>query len=275
LRAFVLALAIIDDLGSIVVVALFYSTGIEWGGVALAAVLGAATVGLRRIQVRAIAAYLLLGIGMWIALHGSGISPTLAGVALGFLTPATAFQRPKAVSQEAHRVADATVDEPEPPDADAPQWLYLAELSKEAVSPLTRLETVLHHWTSFLVLPLFALANAGVPLSASALADAASSPVAVGIVVARLVGKTAGISIATFLAVSLLKARLPANVRAHQVVGAAAAAGIPFTVSIFISELALPAGLVDVATIGVLSAAVMSGGLALAIFVGRRNGGDA
>jgi Na+:H+ antiporter, NhaA family len=274
LRAFVLALAIIDDLGSIVVVALFYSTGIEWGAVTLAAVLGAATIGLRRIQVRAIAAYLLLGVGMWIALHGSGISPTLAGVALGFLTPATAFQRPKAVSQEAHRVADATVDEPEPPDADAAQWLYLAELSKEAVSPLTRLETVLHHWTSFLVLPLFALANAGVSLSASALADAASSPVAVGIVVARLVGKTAGISIATFLAVRLLKARLPADVRAHHVAGAAAAAGIPFTVSIFISELALPAGLVDVATIGVLSAAVMSGVLALAILVGRRNGGD-
>ena len=266
LRAFVLALAIIDDLGSIVVVALFYSTGIQWGAVALAAVLGAATVGLRRIQVRAIAAYLLLGVGMWIALHGSGISPTLAGVALGFLTPATAFQRPKAVSQEAHRVADATVDEPDPPDADAAQWLYLAELSKEAVSPLTRLETVLHHWTSFLVLPLFALANAGVLLSASALADAMMSPVAVGIVVARLVGKTAGISLATFLAVRLLKARLPTNVSARHVVGAAAAAGIPFTVSIFISELALPASLLQVATIAVLIAAAASGVLALLVF---------
>ena len=265
LRAFVLALAIIDDLGSIVVVALFYSSGIEWGAVALAAVLGAATIGLRRIQVRAIAAYLLLGVGMWIALHGSGISPTLAGVALGFLTPATAFQRPKAVSHEAHRVADATVDEPEPPDADAAQWLYLAELSKEAVSPLTRLETALHHWTSFLVLPLFALANAGVLLSASALADAVRSPVAVGIVVARLVGKTAGISAGTFLAVRLLKARLPANVSARHVVGAAAAAGVPFTVSIFISELALPASLHQVATIAVLAAAAASGVLALLI----------
>jgi NhaA family Na+:H+ antiporter len=265
LRAFVLALAIIDDLGSILVVALFYSAGIDWGAVAFAAVLGAATVGLRRIQVRAITAYLLLGVGMWIALHGSGISPTLAGVALGFLTPATAFQRPKAVSQEAHRVADATVDDPEPPDADAAQWLYLAELSKEAVSPLTRLETALHHWTSFLVLPLFALANAGVLLSASALVDAARSPVAVGIVVARLVGKTVGISLASFLAVRLLNARLPANVGARHVVGAAAAAGIPFTVSIFISELALPASLVQVATMGVLAAAVLSGALALLI----------
>jgi NhaA family Na+:H+ antiporter len=170
------------------------------------------------------------------------------------------------VSQEAHRVADATVDEPEPPDADAVQWLYLAELSREAVSPLTRLETVLHHWTSFLVLPLFALANAGVLLSASALAAAVRSPVAVGIVVARLMGKTAGISLATFLAVGLFRARLPANVSAHHVVGAAAAAGIPFTVSIFISELALPASLVPVATIAVLAAAMASGALALLIF---------
>jgi NhaA family Na+:H+ antiporter len=275
LRAFVLALAIIDDLGSIVVVALFYSSGIEWGAVAVTAVLGAATVGLRRIQVRAIAAYLLLGVGMWIALHDSGISPTLAGVALGFLTPATAFQRPKAVSGEAHRVADATVDEPEPPDADAAQWLYLAELSKEAVSPLTRLETVLHHWTSFLVLPLFALANAGVALSMTALADAARSPVSVGILVSRLVGKTAGISLATFIAVRLLDARLPAHVRGRHIMGAAAAAGIPFTVSIFISELALPAGIVDVATIGVLVAAVTSGALALLVFRWPTNGGDA
>jgi Na+:H+ antiporter, NhaA family len=265
LRAFVLALAIIDDLGSIVVVALFYSTGIDWSAVGVAAVLGAATIGLRRIQVRAIPAYLFLGVGMWIALHGSGISPTLAGVALGFLTPATAFQRPRAVSQEAHRVADETVDEPEPPDADAAQWLYLAELSKEAVSPLTRLETVLHHWTSFLVLPLFALANAGVLLSASALAEAARSPVSIGILVSRVVGKTAGISLATFLAVRLLGARLPANVTGRHVVGAAAAAGIPFTVSIFISELALPGRLVDLATIGVLAAGVASGALALLI----------
>src|SRR4029453_3667517 len=127
----------------------------------------------------------LLGVGMWIALHGSGISPPLAGVALGFLPPPTTFPRPKAGSPEAHRAAAPPVDEPEPPDADAAQWLYLAELSKEAVSPLTRLETALHHWTSFLVLPLFALANAGVLLSASALADAVRSPVAVGIVVAR------------------------------------------------------------------------------------------
>jgi len=116
------------------------------------------------------------------------------------------------------------------------------------------------------VLPLFALANAGVLLSASALADAVRSPVAVGIVVARLVGKTAGISLATFLAVRLLKARLPANVRGHHVVGAAAAAGIPFTVSIFISELALPASLLQVVTIAVLVAATASGALALLTF---------
>ena len=225
---------------------------------------------LRRIHVRAAGAYLVLGLGMWIALHGSGISPTLAGVALGFLTPATAFQRPKAVSLEAHRVADQTVDEPEPPDADAAHWLHLARLSREAVSPLARMETLLHPWTSFVVLPLFALANAGVSLSVSSLSDAAGSPVAVGLVVARLLGKTIGISVATLLAVRFLNARLPAGVGTRHVIGAAAAAGIPFTVSIFIAELALPARLVEVATIGVLAAAILAGLLALLIL---RTGG--
>ena len=271
LKAFLLAVAIVDDLGSIVVVALFYSTGIDWTAIAAAAALGVAVVALRRIHVRAAGAYLVLGLGMWIALHGSGISPTLAGVALGFLTPATAFQRPKAVSLEAHRVADQTVDEPDPPDADAAHWLHLARLSREAVSPLTRMEALLHPWTSFVVLPLFALANAGVSLSVSSLSDAAGSTVAVGIVVARLLGKAAGISAAALLSVRYLNARLPAGVGTRHVIGAAAAAGIPFTVSIFIAELALPARLVEVATIGVLAAAILAGAVALLVL---RTGGS-
>ncbi len=270
LKAFLLAVAIVDDLGSIVVVALFYSTGIDWMAIAGAAVLGVAVVALRRIHVRAAGAYLVLGVGMWIALHGSGISPTLAGVALGFLTPATAFQRPKAVSREAHRVADQTVDEPEPPDADAAHWLHLARLSRETVSPLTRMETLLHPWTSFVVLPLFALANAGVSLSLSSLSDAAGSAVAVGIVVARLLGKTAGISAATLLSVRYLNARLPAGVGTRHVIGAAAAAGIPFTVSIFIAELALPPGLLDVAKVAIVVAGAIAGVLGFAILRSAR-----
>jgi NhaA family Na+:H+ antiporter len=262
LTVFLLALAIVDDLGSIVVVALFYSTGVNRASLAAAAILAVLIGLLRRVHVRAAAAYLALGAGMWLALHGSGVSPTLAGVVVGFLTPATAFQRPAAVSREAHRVADETVDEPEPPDADAAQWLYLAELSREAVSPLARLESLLHPISSFVILPLFALSSAGVVIGAGALTTPTGRSVALGIVVARLLGKTIGITGAVLLSVRLGLAKLPTGVSTRQVVGVAAAAGIPFTVSIFVAELALPSGLLEAAKIGVLAAALLAGAIA-------------
>ncbi len=271
LRAFVLALAIVDDLGSILVVAVFYSGEVEWGWLVVAAALCIPIVALQRIQVRADLVYATLALALWLAFRAAGLSPTLAGVTAGFLTPAVAFQRPKAVSQAAHRIADETVDEPFPPDADSAQWLELAWLSREAVSPLARIESVLHPWTSFLVVPLFALANAGVSLSGGALVDAATDRVALGITAARVLGKVLGISLACFVAVRIGVARLPAGVGWRHVVGIAAAAGVPFTVSIFVAELALPSGaLLDVAKVGIVAAAVVAGATGFALL--RRAG---
>ncbi len=270
LRAFLLTLAIVDDLGSIVVVAAFYSDHVSWDALAIAALLAGLMVALERIHVREGAVYVALGAAMWLALHGSGVSPTLAGVAVGFLTPAVPFQRPRAVSEEAHRVAEETVDEPFPPDADAAQWLYLAELSQEAVSPLARVEAGLHPWTSFLVVPLFALANAGVSLSAQALSEAVRSPVGAGIVAGRVAGKTLGITIACALATRFGLSRLPPGVSWRHVLGVAAAAGIPFTVSIFIAELALPPGLLDVAKVAIVVAGAIAGVLGFAILRSAR-----
>ncbi|MGZ8620789.1 MAG: Na+/H+ antiporter NhaA, partial [Actinomycetota bacterium] len=172
LKPFLLTLAIVDDIGAILVIAIFYSTGISWSALGVAGLLLVAIVALQRIHVRATPAYLLLGVGVWLAVLQSGVHPTIAGVVLGVLTPSMPFQRPRAVSEEAHRTADETVDDPEPPDADAPQWLRLAELSREAVSPLARVEAALHPWTSALVVPVFALANAGVVLSVDAVREA-------------------------------------------------------------------------------------------------------
>jgi NhaA family Na+:H+ antiporter len=265
LTVFLLTLAIADDLASIVVVALFYSKSLNWSSVAVAAALACLIVLLQRIHVRAAAAYLLLAAGMWLALHGSGLSPTLAGVALGFLTPATPFQRPGAVSKEAHRVADQTVDEPDPPDADAAQWLYLAVLSREAVSPLARLESLLHPIVSFLVLPLFALSAAGVTLSAHALSTRTGKEVVIGVLVARLLGKPIGITLAALAAIKLGIAEFPGGIRLRHVVGTGATAGIPFTVSLFIAELALPPDLLAAAKMGVLASAVMAGLLGFVI----------
>lgn len=258
MKAFLLTLAIVDDLGSIVVIAVAYTGEVDWPALGIAVLVVALIALLQRIEVRAAFAYVALGLVLWAALELSGVSPTLAGVVVGLLVPAVAPHRPRAVSAEAHRIADETTDDPNPPDADAPQWLRLAWLSREAVSPLARAERLLHPWTSAVVLPLFALANAGVALAPSAAAAALSSSIALGIVLARIVGKPAGIVIASAIAVRL-GARMPVGVRLRHVAAVGAAAGVPFAVSLYVAQLALPPVLVYRATIAVLIAALVAG----------------
>jgi Na+:H+ antiporter, NhaA family len=262
-----LGLAIVDDLGSIVVVAVTYPDSVKV--VPLVVAIGFLTLygGLWRINVRSLVVYVVLGVAAWVAVSEAGVSPTIAGVAVGLLTPAVAFQRPRAVSEEARRVADRTVDDPDPPDADAPSWLSLAGLAREAVSPLARAEAFLLPWVSFLVVPLFALAYAGIELSRGAIADAATSRLGLGILASRLVGKPLGISLAVGVALAL-GAALPAGVRRRHVVGMALAAGIPFTVSLYIARFSLPADLVETATVAILLAAAACGLLGFAVLRG-------
>jgi NhaA family Na+:H+ antiporter len=260
LKPFILTLAIVDDIGAIVVIALFYA-----GGVAIEFLLAAAAVcglmlALRRIGVRATYVFVGLGSIVWLATSASGIHPTIAGVVLGLLAPAVPYQRPHAVSEEARRTADLTVDEPDPPDADARHWLWLAWLSRESVSPLARTEHALLPWTSFAIVPIFAFANAGVRLSADRLGDAITSPVALGVLLGLVVGKILGISGAAGLALSTGIARLPAGVRFSHLTGAAGVAGIGFTVSLFIADLAFAdRSMVDEAKIGILAASILAG----------------
>ena len=266
LKPFLLALAIVDDIGAIVVIALFYSEGVAWGPLLVAAGVCGLIAAAWRSSVRSPPVHVALGALLWIAVYASGVHPTIAGVAMGFLTPAVAFERPRTVSREAHRVADETSDQPSPPDVDAPQWLELARLAREAVSPLARLEAALHPWTSFVVVPVFALANAGVRLSGDALAGALSSRVTLGVLLGLVVGKTVGISLATLGAARLRLASLPTGADRSDVVGTAAVAGIGFTVSLFITELAFTdRGLVDEAKVGILAASVVAGALGFAL----------
>ena len=279
LKAFVLSLAIVDDLLTVVVIAVFYPSDIDVRPLLVAVAIGAAFFGFERIHVRAPLVYVALGVGMWLALHEAGVPPALAGVAVGFLAPAVPFQRPSDVSEEALRVADETVDEPDPPDADAPYWLRLAWLSKEAVSPLTRVEHLLLPWTSFVVLPLFALANAGIVLSVDSLSSAFDSPVTLALSVGRVLGKVLGIGLATWLALRFGAGRLSPGVRLDHVVGVAAAAGIAFTVSLFVAQLAFSndAGLLSDAKIGILGSAIIAGPLGLYLLrrASRRDGDPA
>lgn len=266
LKPFLLTLAIVDDIGAIVVIAFFYSGGVAMGPLLAAAVLIGAIVGVQRLDVRSAVVYVALGLGVWLAFHESGVHPTIAGVILGLLTPALPFQRPRAVSAEAVRTAATTVDDPEPPDADSPQWLRLAMLSREAVSPLARAEAALHPWTSYAVIPLFALANAGVRLSAEALRDAMTSPVSLGVVLGLVAGKILGITLASALAVRTGLGRLPSGCGWRHVVGVSAVAGVGFTVSLFIAELAFGAPAVAAeAKVGIFAASLIAGALGFAV----------
>jgi NhaA family Na+:H+ antiporter len=258
-RPFLLTLAIVDDIGAIVVIALFYSGGVNVAPLLVATLILGAMIGLQRFDVRATVVYLVLGLALWVAFFESGIHPTIAGVILGFLTPAEPFQRPGAVSEEAIRTAEATMDAPDPPDADAPQWLRLAWLSREAVSPLARVEAALHPLTSYVVVPLFALANAGIELSAEAVRRSATSRVTLGVILGLVVGKVVGITGASMLAVRAGLGRLPVG-SWRRMLGVSAVAGIGFTVSLFITDLAFPEErLADEAKIGILAASVLAG----------------
>jgi len=272
LKPFLLTLAIVDDIGAIVVIAFFYSGGVAMGPLLAAAALIGAIVVLQRLDVRSAVVYVALGLGVWLAFHESGVHPTIAGVILGLLTPAVPFQRPRAVSAEALRTAATTVDDPEPPDADSPQWLRLAMLSREAVSPLARAEAALHPWTSYAVIPLFALANAGVRLSADAFRDAMTSPVTLGVVLGLVAGKILGITLASALAVRTGLGRLPSGCGWRHVVGLSAVAGVGFTVSLFIAELAFadPALAVE-AKVGIFAASLIAGVLGFAVLRAGRD----
>ncbi|HEV2930602.1 MAG TPA: Na+/H+ antiporter NhaA [Propionibacteriaceae bacterium] len=260
LKSFLLALAIVDDIGAILVIAVFYSGSIALTPLLAAGGLLALILVLQRLQVRWTVVYVLLGVGVWLATFQSGVHGTIAGVALGLATPAVPFQRPKAVSLEAHRIADDTVDNPVPPVADAHQWLHLASLTREAVSPLARLEHLLHPWSSYVIIPVFALANAGVSITRSTLGEALTSSVTLGVVVGLVVGKTVGVTMFTWLATRTGIIRLPEGVGWTQLVGVAALAGIGFTVSLFVTSLAFETPVVqDAAKVGILAASLLAG----------------
>jgi NhaA family Na+:H+ antiporter len=272
LIAFLLGIAVIDDIVAILVVALYYAGTLQLAWLAAALCGLAAIYALQRVGVRYIGVYVVLGLGVWFATFESGVHATIAGVAIGLLTPAHPFQPPAIVSAEAVRTAEATDDLPEDPDADAAHWRRLAWLSREAISPLERVEHGLHTWSSFVVLPIFALANAGIVLGGDSLQAASETPVALAIVLSLVVGKTLGLTAGTALAVRLGLCSLPHGVRWAHIVGVGALAGIGFTVSLFITDLAFAdPDLIEAAKIGVLGGSLIAAvlGVVVLLWAGR------
>jgi len=261
LKVFLLSLAIADDIGAVVVIALFYSSSISFTWLGIAGGFIAMVMLMKRVDIWFVPAYVLVGFGFWLAMFESGVHATLAGVILGLMAPAVA-RRPDPTRVD----VEATTP-----------FAVLREVlvdAKETVPVTDRLIHILHPWTAFVVLPLFALANGGVAISGSGLADAAASPVTLGIVFGLVAGKTIGIVFATRIAVSAGLGSLPDGVTWTAVTGVALLAGIGFTVSLFITGLAFDDPVTqDNAKIGVLTASVLAAGLGS--FVLRKAAADA
>jgi NhaA family Na+:H+ antiporter len=259
LWAFLLGVAVIDDIGAIIVIAVAYSSGVSGAWLAAAVVALAAFWLLTRLHVQARVPYIALGVLAWAFTAASGVHATIAGVAVGLLMPAVPLQRPAAVSAEAHRVADETSDNPASPDSESESWMHLAELSRQAVSPLTRTVHALHPWSSFVILPIFALANAGIVFGAGALSADGALSAALGVAVGLLVGKAIGIPLGAWIVVRMGLGTIPRGARWVQMVGIGLVAGIGFTVSLFITDLAFDdPSVADAARIGVLAGSVVA-----------------
>lgn len=259
-RLFLLTLAIVDDIGAILVIAVFYTDDLELGWLAAALGLLAVMAVLRAARVWAVPVYVVLGVATWFALLESGVHATIAGVAIGLLTPAVALLRPEVATGFA---ADALRDN----ELDADELHRLRFLVAESVPMVERLQARLHPLSSYVVLPVFALANAGVALDG--FGDAVTSAVGLGIGVGLVVGKPLGIVLACFLAIRLGVGRMPAETSWAQLAGVGAVAGIGFTVSLFIAGLSFPASplLTEEAKVGILLASVLAAVLGVLILL--------
>jgi NhaA family Na+:H+ antiporter len=252
LKVLLLGLAIADDLGAILVIAVFYADDVSMRWLAAAAAGLLVVVLMRRARVWYPPAYFAVGAIVWACTLESGVHATVAGVALGMLCPV----RPLLPASEADRLADRLSTDH---DVSAAEIRAMGFELRESVSVAERLEDALHPWTSYVVIPVFALANAGIQVSTDVVADAASSRVTLGVVAGLVVGKLVGVSAFAALAVRLRLARLPQDVGWQHIVGMAALAGIGFTVSIFVTGLAYDdAALQEEAKLGVLVASAVA-----------------
>jgi len=271
-KLFLLALAIVDDLGAIVVIALFYTEQLFFGW------LGVGIVGLviiwvmQRVHVRATVAYAVVGSLVWVAILESGVHATVAGVAIALLTPVKAFLSPEKFGNRAddlvesaklylpdsggvHELDHHTLERVES------QMSELQTLARESLPPLTRLEFALQPWTSYAIVPLFALANAGVVITADSLSSIGGDKVVLGVGLGLVLGKPLGVLGFSWLAVKAGVGRLPRGATWGHMLGAGMLAGIGFTVALFVSALSFDPGdaAADSAKIGIFVASLLAG----------------
>jgi NhaA family Na+:H+ antiporter len=271
-KIFLLTLAVADDIGAIVVIAVFYTGDLAFGWL-LTAAAGLVVVWLmRRGDVQSLAPYLAVGAVIWLALLESGVHATLAGVALGLLTPAWPLRSPRRYPTEVRKIVgqiervyyDRVLTQEEF-DANEQLIAEVARLSIHTTSPLERLTRALSPWVAYVIVPVFALANAGVSLSGDAIGGVVSDPVTLGVVLGLVVGKTVGVFVASFIAVRLGLGRLPAGTTWRHILGLAMVAGVGFTVALFVTSISYTdAALTASAKVGILLGSTAAGALGYA-----------
>jgi NhaA family Na+:H+ antiporter len=264
-KIFLAALAIVDDMGAVLVIAIFYSHTIAWDALGGAALMIGLLVGLNIARVRWLWPYLLAGLVLWFFVHASGVHSTVAGVVLAFTIPTHTRMNAAEFSREARELLDG-FDRKETGDLlvltskGQQETLFALEQASEAVTaPILRLEHALHNFSAFIVMPLFAFCNAGVRMGG----PLQHAGIAFGVLVGLLIGKPLGVTAAAFAAVKLGVARLPDGVGWASLHGYAWLAGIGFTMSLFIAMLAFEdSALVDAAKLGTLAGSLLAGVIA-------------
>lgn len=273
LRAMLLTFVVVDDIGTVVVIAFFYSGDVQVDQLVLTVSLVLLMLVLYRFGVRNVVVFLAVGIVAWGAILESGVHPTTLGAVLGFLTPwrppvpLDGFVRTARQLLERFRAGDEDPETPLGHDQMVDSLLSLSDLSSNAVPHVDRLEHSLHPWVAFLVIPAFALANAGVHLDPDGLSEAFSSTVTWGVLIGLVVGKPVGLVAATWFAV-LLGATRPTGVTWRGVWAIGFVAGIGFTVALFVGDLAYTdAELLRQSKIGILAAFAVAGPLGFLAFL--------
>ena len=258
-RTYLLTFSIVDDLAGIIVIALVYSTRLNLTALVVGlAILGLVVVARWR-DVRRGPFYAVLGLAAWVAFFKSGIDPVVVGLAIGLLT--LAYPASRTDLQQASETFRLFREQPTP---------ELAQVAREsvrtAISPNDRLQQIYHPWTSYVIVPLFALANAGITISGSFLAHAFTSPITLGILIGYVAGKPVGTLAGAWLLTRLSRGGIRPPVGWAAVTGAGVVAGVGFTVSLLIASLAFHGTELDEAKVGVLSAAVAASGLGWLVF---------
>ncbi|QGZ66735.1 Na+/H+ antiporter NhaA [Paraburkholderia acidisoli] len=278
-RVFLLTLAIVDDIIAVLIIAVFYSSGLNYSGFALAGAGIVAVVIMQRLDISRATAYIVPGAVIWAGLFVSGVHPTLAGVVLGLMTPVVSSRGHERVlvelSEAAQHVSEVDVGNAQEFDRLEKPLHTLRVAQRDLLPPVVRVQWALHPWVAYGIMPLFALANAGVPLDGVNFANDETTWVMLGVALALVVGKPVGVFFTSWILVKLGLCRLPTEMSWRGVSLVALLAGIGFTMSIFIATLAFAgAGALDAAKLGVLLGSFVAGcaGLGWGLYCARKAG---